>query len=265
MTDFDKQREGTGTKEWSERTFNIGLGCSNGCLYCYGRTDAHRYGRIKSKEEWITERLTGRSTIKSYSKHDGVVMFPSIHDITPFYLQSAIHALKVILGAGNQVLIVSKPRFTCVEAMCARLAEFKSQVLWRFTIGTLDERVSRFWEPGAPCPAERIKCLKFAAEKGWQTSVSAEPLLGGHNAIAHLLPAVDPYITDTIWIGRMNRIRRRVDMTSLPVYTAVRDIEHLQRDSQVIKIYEEFKDNPKIRWKDSFKTVIDKHLAAQMS
>ncbi len=266
MNDFNKQREGTGFKEWGEYGFSIGTGCANNCIYCFAAYDAStRFSRIPSRAAWETETLNKNAVIHTYPKKDGVVIYPKTHDITPYYLQQSIHVLKVILGSGNQVLIVSKPHFFCVEAMCARLAEFKSQILFRFTIGTLDARVARFWEPGATSPAERIKCLRYAFEKGFQTSVSAEPLLGGHNAIAHLLPAVEPYITDSIWIGKMNRIRQRVDMTSLPVSTAVRDMEHLQRDSQIIKIYEEFKDNPKVRWKDSFKTVIDKYLAVQKS
>jgi DNA repair photolyase len=86
MKQFDESRSGTGTKEWAEVTENIQIGCSNNCLYCYAAHNANRYG-LRKRSEWATESLTKRADIKSYPARDGVVMFPSTHDITPFNLE----------------------------------------------------------------------------------------------------------------------------------------------------------------------------------
>lgn len=155
---FDDKREGTGTHEWAEVTENIARGCSNNCLYCYAAHNSNRFN-LRKREEWATEELTKRADITSYPARNGVVMFPSSHDITPFNLEAYIRVARLILAKGNRLLIVSKPRVECVDAMILAFAEFKEQILFRFTIGTIDPGVSKFWEPGAPLPLERILSL----------------------------------------------------------------------------------------------------------
>ena len=98
---FDKERTGTGTREWSDFSFNIGRGCANNCLYCYARADALRFGLIKSPAEWLSETLTKNAHLSSYPKKDGVIMFPTTHDITPFYLPDFIRVAHSLLEKGT--------------------------------------------------------------------------------------------------------------------------------------------------------------------
>lgn len=118
--------------------------------------------------------------------------------------------------------------------------------------------VSVFWEPGAPLPRERIHCLWAAYSRGFKTSVSIEPMLGGAHETALVISAIRTIVTDTIWIGKMNKTRLRVDMNNPANQKAVEDISKLQSDSQIIELYSKFKDDPLIRWKDSIKSVIGK-------
>jgi DNA repair photolyase len=194
----------------------------------------------------------------SYPARDGVVMFPSSHDITPFNLEACIRVARLILSKGNQLLIVSKPHYECINELLKELCGFKSQILFRFTIGTLDGPTSEFWEPGAPCPLERGTCLDTAYKAGFRTSISIEPMLEGPDGAFAVVNASDPYVTDTIWIGKMNKIRMRVDMSKPENRTAVEKIERQQRDSEIRYLYQVVHDNPKIRWKDSIKEVISR-------
>ena len=73
----------------------------------------------------------------------------------------------------------------------------------RFTIGAMDDDVLRYWESGAPSFAERLAALKHAHGQGFRTSVSAEPMLDVPHAV-ELYEAVVPFVTDTIWFGKMN-------------------------------------------------------------
>jgi len=41
----------TGTREWSQHSANLFLGCEHDCRYCYARCSALRFGRIQSAEE----------------------------------------------------------------------------------------------------------------------------------------------------------------------------------------------------------------------
>ena len=202
--DFDDKRTGTGTAEWAEVTENICRGCSNNCLYCYAAHNANRFN-LRSRDEWSREELTKRANISSYPARNGVVMFPSSHDITPFNLDAYIRVAKLILEKGNKLLIVSKPRLECIENILYAFDRWKDQILFRFTIGTINDEVSRFWEPGAPLPGERIACLYMAFDSGFQTSVSIEPMLSGIFGAEDVFHVVGKYVTETVSIALMKR------------------------------------------------------------
>lgn len=256
--EFSQERTGTGTQEWADINYNIARGCPHNCLYCYARANALRFKQINSREEWNTETINFKAVNKKWVKRNGVIMFPTTHDITPTNLDACIIALKNILTPGNKVLIVSKPHISCVQKLCAELEPWKEQILFRFTIGSLSESICSFWEPGAPSPAERFHALKYAFEQGFQTSVSIEPMLEGCYEATVTFEMVKRYVTDTVWIGKMNKIRNRVDMTNPNNQFMVEDIERLQIDKEILLLVERLKDEPKIRWKDSIKTVIQR-------
>lgn len=256
---FDKTRTGHGTKEWAEVTENICRGCQNNCLYCYAAHNANRFG-LRKRDDWAREELTKRASITSYPARDGVVMFPSSHDITPFNVVEYIRVAKLILEKGNRLLIVSKPRLEVIKKVCAALIHHKRHILFRFTIGTLKTDISLFWEPGAPPPHERIMALEFAQSEGFDTSVSIEPMLHGWMGAVDVVDMVEPFVSDTIWIGKMNKALLRVDNG---YRAAVEQIILLQRDDAILKLVEMLKDDQKIRWKDSVKMVIEKHRLAK--
>ena len=250
MTTFDVQRAGTGTHEWAEVTENIARGCPHNCLYCYAAQNAKRF-KLRDRDDWSREELTKRAEITTYPARDGVIMFPSAHDITPFNADAYMRVAMLMLEKGNRLLIVSKPHYSVIARLCEELHAYKNQILFRFTIGTTDEAVAAHWEPGAPRPNERIKALALAFANGYRTSVSAEPLLGGLETAKELLDAVRPYVTDTVWIGKMNKIRTRVDMTDPEKSSRAQDIELAQTDDEVRMMVEALTGDPLVRWKDS--------------
>jgi DNA repair photolyase len=252
---FDVPRVGTGTREWAEINENIARGCPNDCLYCYAATNAKRFHQ-RTRAEWHREELTRHATITVYPRRKGVIMYPSSHDITPFNVEAYIRVGRLMLEAGNTLLVVSKPRIDCIRQVLESFHLHKERVLFRFTIGTTDTTMAAHWEPGAPPPAERITALRLAFESGWRTSVSAEPLLGGLDVARVLLDAVRPYVTDTIWIGKMNQIGRRVDLSLPENLRRAREIEAAQSDAEIVKLIEALNGDPLVRWKDSVAEVM---------
>jgi len=243
----------SGTKEWSVESVNCVSGCEHDCRYCYARYNAvERFGRMKG-EDWPRMRVRPSDVRKRRRKVGGTVMFPTTHDITPAVLEPCMTVLRNLLEAGNRVLVVSKPHWECILEITDRLREFRQQVLFRFTIGALDDRILGYWEPGAPTVEERLMALQSACKCGWSTSVSCEPLLEADGA-ADLFCTVEPWVTDTIWIGKMNRVRQRcVTGTSEAPIAA---IEAGQTDQRVREIYAALKDQPKVRWKESYKRAL---------
>ena len=253
--DFESQRTGTGTKEWAEKNENIQRGCSHRCLYCYAAHNAHRF-KLRDRTDWQEEELTKKAFITSYPAREGVIMFPTAHDITPFNLDAYLRVSKLMLEKENKLLIVSKPRVDCISVLVDELKAFRAQIMFRFTIGTMDAAVAAFWEPGAPTPAERVEALKLAFEAGYSTSISAEPLLGGLETAQAVLGAVRPYVTGTVWIGKLNKARQRVDMTQPRNVEEIMKIAAAQSDESVLQMYAALAGDPIVEWKDSIKAVL---------
>lgn len=248
----------TGTKEWAKHSANLQLGCEHNCLYCYARAIAVQYARIDDEKRWTDITYYAKEgNLKKYGKKvEGTIMFPTAHDITPANLGRCINFLGYALRADNKVLIVSKPHYDCIMAICAELQEHKDQILFRFTIGSADNRVLKFWEPNAPDYAERKQCLIWAFEKGFETSVSVEPMLDENMTLLYY--DLKPFITNSIWFGKMNKISERVKTVEWQPkdYDYLKKVIAISKRGSIWPLYNTLKDQPLVKWKDSIKKII---------
>ena len=245
-----------GTQEWADTNENIEKGCEHDCAYCYAKQMACLYGR-STPASWSIPVVNEAALEKRYAKRKGRIMFPSTHDIAPRNLDACVRVLKRMLEAGNNVLIVSKPHLDCVTGLCAELAEYRDQITFRFTVGSADDAVLKLWEPGAPSYTERLATLKHAHERGFETSVSCEPMLDAN--IDTVVSSVTPYVTDTIWLGRANRLNHVLALNCPGDADMRRHADALIAtwdDDAVKALYQRYKDHPLIRWKDSIKKVV---------
>jgi DNA repair photolyase len=204
------------------------------------------------EEDWPEPKVRDKDVRKKHPKYDGQVMFPTTHDITPTVLEPCITVLENLLKPSNQVLIVSKPHLECIEAICERFQPYRKQILFRFTIGAFSDPILQIWEPCAPSYDERLSALMHAYNEGYATSVSCEPMLDSSNIVALFYHLV-PFVTHSIWIGKMNRMEQRVK--GVPEEEMER-IRRGQTDERIKAIYRMLKDEPKVRWKESFKEVL---------
>lgn len=246
----------TGTKQWADRNINIQIGCSNNCRYCYAAEMAVWFGRC-TRENWHIETIDHSKVDKKYRKYEGVVMFPSAHDVTPSNLAQSFCVLRKLLDAGNQVLIVSKPRLACIGYLGEMLKEYLVQIEFRFTIGSTNDDVLRFWDREAPLFEKRLDCLKYTYYNHYVTSVSCEPYLDG-SPLEVYEKTID-FCTGDFWLGKMNHFNKRVDLTGVTEEQMQRFVHLLQKlidDDHVRELYEIFKDKPRVRFKDSFAKVV---------
>jgi DNA repair photolyase len=245
----------SGTKEWAEHNFNCFQGCSHDCVYCYARGMALRFRRVSSAAQWPKEQLRPKMLDKGWRKRRGRIMFPTTHDITPDNLRACESVLVKMLEAGNEILIVSKPHLECIKRLCKTLTPFRGKVMFRFTIGLMDERLRALWEPGAPSFGERLASLRHAYWAGFTTSVSCEPLLEPWNA-RKLVDRLSPFVTDSIWIGKINNLRRCVGWKLLEDHPDLLRLEEWQTDEKVREVAKGMKGLSLIKWKDSYKKVL---------
>ena len=252
----------TGFQEWTTKSINICTGCPNDCKYCFAKSRAYRFKQVP-EGQWKNEHIRPHDVKKNHKLYDGRIGFPTSHDITPTNINSYIEVLLKLLVLGNEVLIVSKPNFESIKRVCDEAVQFQDKILFRFSIGAMDDEILRFWDTNAPLYSERKKSLKYAFDNGFQTSVSMEPLLDSANVIK-VTTDLAKYVTDSIWIGKMNYTaklkNRAISEKNHAMVKHVNIIENGQTDEKIWAIHDEFQKRPKllrkIKWKDSFKKVL---------
>jgi DNA repair photolyase len=225
--------------------------------------EATRDRRVGSEAEWAKPVVRQESVDRRMGKiAKRAVMFPTTHDITPKTLGPCMTVLRHLLEGGNRVLVVSKPHLECIKEICKKFADFRDTILFRFTIGACDNDLLRYWEPGAPTFEERLASLKHAFKHGFQTSVSIEPILDSSNVV-RLFSKLEPWVTDALWIGKMNRIRNCTPVVTREDQRRIAEVEAGQTDERIGGIYAELEDRPKVKWKESIKEVVGLELSGE--
>ena len=241
---------------------NCSVGCPHDCKYCYARSAALKKGVISSTAEWPRIRTTEEQVRVTWPRYSGQVMFPAAHDIVAENLHDSLQVISGLLEAGNRVLIVSKPSVPCIRRICNEFYQQREHLLFRFTITGRDSTIVSFWEPGAPAYRERLESLQLAFTSGFETSVSIEPILDMAD-IEGLIAEIEPYVTHSIWLGKMNRIEERVSVASKAMELEVKRIRSEQSDEHIEALYHRLQDNPLLRWKESIKQVVGLPLATE--
>jgi DNA repair photolyase len=238
-----------GFRDWTDPKNNVNIctGCANDCRYCYAKSMAIRFNRLKNGD-WGKMVVRKADVEKNRKRHSGIVGFPSSHDIFPFNLDDYLTVLGKLLRADNEVLIVSKPRKDCIKPICDACRFFKDKILFRFTIGAMDNAVLDFWEPHAPTYEERKACLKYAYDAGFRTSVSMEPMLDTVE-IEQLIARLRPYVNRDIWLGTMNHLNALKKDADDTLITEIAKVEAGQSLEMLTAIYQLFKNDDQIKWK----------------
>lgn len=253
---LNKKKPVSGTKEWASKNVNFISGCEHNCKYCYAKCIAIRFKR-KTPENWHIEEVNMKIVSKRFRKTNGQVMFPSSHDITPKHIDYSIAILDSLLKAGNNVLIVTKPHLEVIQKICNQFPQYKNQILFRFTIGSSNNEILKFWEPNAPTFEERLEALILAASGGFNTSVSCEPALDGNTF--ELVKQLSPFVTDSIWIGLANRLKGTLNLngySDAETLGKAEELKKIQSNKWVYELAGKLENNPKIRWKESIKKIL---------
>lgn len=253
-----------GTREWAKKEVNCIKGCSTYCLYCYAKGIAKHYKRC-IEETWKDMEINWRAVNKGYGRvrkkgpqpYD--IMFPTSHNIIieEPYFSACIIVLKKLLDSGNSVLITIKPFFNVVKRLCNLFSDYKDNLTYRFTIGSINSNLLKVLEINAPSFEERVTALKHATNMGFNTSISIEPLLDPNPF--ELIKKLELYLSPldykkdigTIWIGLLKT-------QYIPTYLRTGDIGsflYYLRPKMAFKhvytYYEELYNHPRIKWKES--------------
>jgi len=167
-----------------ESTYSINpyVGCPHGCIYCYARFMG-RYTSHKEKwGEYLDIKINGASILKKdlqriRLKDKDVVLLSSVTDPYPpierkYRLTRSI--LEVLLEHQIPISILTKS--VLVLRDIDLLSRFNNCEVG-LTIITLNEQVSKVFEPRAPSPYKRLEALKVLHEHNIKTYGFIGPIL----------------------------------------------------------------------------------------
>lgn len=264
MSIFTQTRTGVGTRQISDQSMNIMTGCGHNCKYCYAAYQSLQRGKIRNRSDWPGMSRSYSGAMKDdYPKYDGLVMYPTSHDIEPCHLHYHIALIRKLLASGNEILLTTKAHYECVDEISFVFERYKEQIRFMFTITSLNDQVSRFWEPNAPCPHERLSSLMLAFLRGYQTNVIIEPMLEGPAEAKAIYRRVLPFVTDKIWIGKMNSPTVRVDTSVPDNEAAVKRILRMQSHQNIVGLFDELNGQEKVRWKESITREVEKRTSSR--
>lgn len=220
---------------------------------------AIRFKRVKNLCAWTWSQIVDEKKVnKNYRKRKGRIMFPTSHDITLRNLQATVEILEKLQDSGNTVLLTTKPDFNCIQWICDHFyLKGKGWIQFRFTITSTNDLELQQWEPNAPSFNERMKSLQYAFERGFRTSISIEPYLDPHLKV--LIEKVEPYVTESIWIGIMNK--RMLPPEGKALYEETEKEYQYSKDfiQEQLPVWEQVAKG-KLRLKDSIRNMFDKCL-----
>lgn len=245
----------SGTREWAEETVNIQKGCVNDCKYCYSKA-FYIEKRIIEPREWKIPQ-TFPTKINKFNSSHKIVMYPGSHDIQIFGMDSHISIIERILKKKNRLLLVSKPRMNAIEILCDKFDIYFDQITFRFTIGSADNDVLKFWEPGDSSYDERMECLKYVYKRGFNCGISSEPMLDMNPELIY--ENAKEFINDEIWFGTMNDVENRLSFNCPEDEEALARAKELTRahDKQFLQnLHNMYKDDPKVKMKNAVKQIL---------
>jgi DNA repair photolyase len=175
-------------------------GCAFNCIYCYIRGSKYGENMVKTlsakvnSSELLEKQLSRRARKEEY----GVIALSSSTEpymLIEEKLKLTRKLLEIILRYKFPIHVLTKSKLVLrdldllqeIDKNAILPADLKPKLkrgaMITFSISTLDERVAKIIEPGAPSPAERLETMKKCKENGFLTGVCYAPTL--------------PFISDT--------------------------------------------------------------------
>ena len=237
----------TGVQEWAQHSLNLQYTCEYDCRYCYARKLNKRFN-FNPKEP----------VIKHYN---GVIMFPTMHDITLNNFDKAAAIIEKLLEYDNKILIVSKMSRLVALRFTDRFKNNSRKINLEFRITLTHSGIPEkcgiyyYFEKNLPEIAERIDSMKLLLNN-FKCSISIEPLLD----LIVLSDFIEARLKhrnlvikiENIWVGCLTNYKLN---PNIPEEKTV-----IELYKTLPEFYEEYKKYDFIKWKDSFFKAMNREL-----
>ena len=169
-------------------TLNPYRGCRHACRYCYARPTHEFWGMDAGREfeQRVFAKVNAPEVLRKELQRPwwmgGSIAIGTASD--PYEPAEAQYKLtrriiQVLAEFRNPASITTKGVLVRRDVdVLLELAE-NAEVQVNFSVGSVDERVWKLTEPGAPSPAARLEAMQFLVENGVTAGVMMAPLLPG--------------------------------------------------------------------------------------
>lgn len=147
-------------------------GCTLGCQGCPAATD-RVYAKVNAAEQLRDELRQPRYQVKPIQL--GTTADAYQHAERSQRLTRGI--LQLLHDCGNPVVIVTRSTGVLRDVDLLLPMAQQSRLLLAISLCTLDEALSRQWEPQAPTPAERLAVMKRLVKAGVPVGLHLAPLM----------------------------------------------------------------------------------------
>ena len=197
-------------------------GCSFNCIYCYIR--GSKYGENMAKTlsakinapKLLEKQLSRRAKRGEYGI---IALSSSTEPYMPIEekLKLTRKLLKIILKYKFPVEIATKSKLVLRDLDLLKEIDknailpedlkpkLKHGVIISFSISTLNDKLAKILEPGAPKPMERLEAMKRCKERGFFTGVCFIPVLpflsDSEEQVEETIKTVKEYGADFIFVG----------------------------------------------------------------
>jgi len=199
-------------------------GCSFNCIYCYIR--GSKYGenmtRTLSAKVNLPELLEKQLSRRARKGEYGIVIIASSTE--PYMpieekLELTRKSLRIILKYKFPAHILTKSNLVLrdldllkeIDKNAVLPADLKPKLkhgaIISFSISTLDEKLAKILEPGAPAPRERLETMKKCREEGFLTGVCYIPVLpflsDTEEQLDGMIKTAKDYGADYVFVGAL--------------------------------------------------------------
>lgn len=173
------------------------VGCEHACCWCYARFMKRFTNHDEPWGSFVDIKINGPELLEKQLKggllnkvHKSGVFLSSVTDcyqpLEEKY-QLTRQILKILLD--HQIPVSILTNSTLVLRDLDLLKRFKEKSVG-FTLYTLDDKISRIFQPKAGLPSEKVKALKILSNSGIETYIHVGPYLPEVTNLEEILKAV---------------------------------------------------------------------------
>jgi len=169
-------------------TLNPYRGCRHACTYCYARP-THEFLGLDSGREFeqrVFAKVNAPEVLRQELRRpkwqrEAIAIGTASDPYEPAEAQYELtrRILQVLREFENPVSITTKGVLVRRDLDVLQELGDVADVRVTFSVGSIDEKVWKLTEPGAPSPIARLEAMQFLVENGVQAGVMMAPLLPG--------------------------------------------------------------------------------------